>query len=269
MGEETRRHFHQTLTAMNTTLHEPVALREAEIPLWRSILPLVLVVAIVGLCLLSGRPSSTSEAGVMMNLPYKVGMFWGKREEASLAEKNILPPDTLIERKLYSDLFQNGIQCSIVLSGVERRSIHRPEVCLPGQGWLIRKREIVPVTLASGKVLKVKQLTLEREVVIGPGQTRKIQSLFYYWFVGKNITTPDHYARALRSSWDQIVHGINHRWAYVSVTSLVGSTIRQDGKNLEETQTMLQDFIREAVPCFQVSEMSPEAFQQAVSNPGR
>lgn len=202
-----------------------------------------------------------------MDLPYRIASYWGSREEISIAEKLVLPPDTIIERKVYDSMTGDKILCSIVLSGVERRSIHRPEICLPGQGWTIRTSTVVPVKLDSGKTLYVKQLLLDRDVPVGPGRTQKIQSIYYYWFVGNKITTPEHYIRVFYSSWDLLAHNINHRWAYVIVTSLVTKTVRSDGKNLEETESMLKDFIRMVVPKFQKSEMSPEALKNAPPTP--
>lgn len=236
---------------------------EAVFPWWRSALITGVGLLVVFLCVLQGRPTSTSEAGVVMDLPYKVGTYWGSREEMSLAEKIQLPPDTLIERKVYDSLTGDKILCSIVLSGVERRSIHRPEICLPGQGWTIRSSTTEPIELTSGKVLNVKRLLLDREVVVGPGRTQKIQSLFYYWFVGKHLTTPEHYIRVFYSSWDLLAHNINHRWAYVIVTSIVSSTTTPGGKDIAQTEDMLNDFVRKAVPRFQLSEMSPEDIKNA------
>lgn len=240
---------------------------EVKIPWWRSVLPLALGLVVVALCLIQGRPTAASEPGVVMSLPYNVGNFWGKGQEISVAEKLVLPPDTQIERKIYSNVHQDEIQCSIVLSGVERRSIHRPEICLPGQGWTIRSSSIVPVRLSTGKTLRVKELLLDRDVVVGPNDKRRIEAVFDYWFIGKRIATPEHFIRVFYSAWDLLAHNINHRWAYVSVMSLVQGTVRFDGKSLPETQEMLKNFIGEVTPTFQISEMSPEALKEAGVKP--
>jgi hypothetical protein len=67
---------------------------------------------------------------------------------------------------------------TIVLSGAERRSIHRPEVCLDGQGWTLLDAHVIPVEISPGKVLEVKDLHISREIV-RPDQskTRVIQNL--------------------------------------------------------------------------------------------
>lgn len=235
----------------------------AQFSFWHSTVPLAFGLLVVAICLLQGRPKNSSEAGVVLNLPEKVGAYYGIKEGASEVEKLRLPQDTLIERKSYSDLEGDTIQCSIVLSGVERRSIHRPEICLPAQGWTIQSRRNVPVQLASGKTLYVKELTLGRDATVGFNRTQHIQAIFYYWFVGKNITTPEHFYRVFYSSWDLMAHNINHRWAYVSVISAVSDTYDPRGKSLEQTRDMLQKFIHDSVTQYQISEMSPEAIQEA------
>ena len=72
---------------------------------------------------------------------------------------------------------------------------------------------------------------------------------FYcYWFVGNGVTTPSHFMRLFLSSWDRVVHRRNHRWAYVVVSAPVLKGLKPDGKNTEETQRMITDFISELAP---------------------
>ncbi|MFZ4681904.1 MAG: exosortase C-terminal domain/associated protein EpsI [Terrimicrobiaceae bacterium] len=206
-------------------------------------------------CLKASDLNTISEPGVVMKLPDWVGDFLGTDEETSDAEKRILPGDTEIVRKRYTNLSGDSIMCSIVLSGGEKRSIHRPEICLPAQGWVIGSGGKVDVPLKSGRTLQVTDLNLSRPVEIQPGVFRPIRSQFMYWFVGKDITTPDHMVRILRTSWDRVYHKVNHRWAYVLVTAMVGDSIRQGGKSEQETEDMLKKFVAEIVPTFQKSEV--------------
>jgi hypothetical protein len=141
-----------------------------------------------------------------------------------------------------------------VLAGGEKRSIHRPEVCLPGQGWTINSSEVVPVTLSTGTKLQVMKLVLEREVQASAKERIKIKSLFLYWFVGKGVTTPKHETRVFLTSWDRVVHNLNHRWAYVIVNSMVTEGLAPGGLNEEETLRMLKAFTAEMAPKFMVSE---------------
>ncbi len=41
------------------------------------------------------------------------------------------------------------------------------------------------------------------------------------------------------------MHHKNHRWAYVAVSGPILEGFKRDGKNAEETQSMIADFIAE------------------------
>ncbi len=220
---------------------------------------LIAVAAVIGVtlwfCTSASELNTVAEPGVQMSLPRQVGNFYGTEEEASEAEKKILPGDTEIVRMRYENIKGDSITASIVLSGGEKRSIHRPEICLPAQGWTIGSGNVIPISLASGRTLDVMQLNLSRPVETQPGVFHQIRSQFLYWFVGKDITTADHKVRIFKTSWDRVFHKTNHRWAYVLVSALVEDSIRPGGRGSEETTKMLEDFIREIVPAFQKSEM--------------
>jgi hypothetical protein len=220
-------------------------------PLWRSFAILILGAGTIAACLLTQRPHAASAAGVVMQLPYRVDNFWGFDQAVSHAERTILPPDTEFVRKNYESSSGDSILCSIVLSGVEKRSIHRPEICLPGQGWTIQSSEITEVPLQSGKTLKVTNLFLTRPVDTGSGKKQTLSAYYMYWFVGQNIVTPYHWERIWRTSWDSVVHHINHRWAYVIVSSPIAASLDSHGKNRPQTLEMMKTFIRDILPSFQ------------------
>jgi EpsI family protein len=194
-----------------------------------------------------------------MELPILMGDYFGSQGEISEAELNILPKDTEFARRVYADGHGHEITCSIVLSGAEQRSIHRPEGCLTGQGWDITGQDDISIPLASGHILTARKLTLEREGVGANDEHFPIRAFFIYWFVGQNVTTASHYERILLSDWDRVVHNRAHRWAYVSVFSLITDGLRPDGANANQTQSLLVDFTKKIVPTFQISEMPPQA----------
>lgn len=221
-------------------------------------LRIAVVVVAIGVTLWAawgaGDLNTSSEPGVTMTLPKTVGDFTGTPEEMSEAERVILPGDTEMARMRYENGRGNAIVASIVLSGGEKRSIHRPEICLPSQGWAIGAGTVLPIKLTSGHLLDVMQLDLSRPVETQPGVFHTIRSKFLYWFVGKDTTTPYHQVRIFKTSWDRVFHKTNHRWAYIIVSSIIGDSVSPGGKTAEETTGMLEDFIREIVPHFQKSE---------------
>jgi hypothetical protein len=219
------------------------------VPIWKPVLLLVFGLLIVISYWLDPAVAESKEAGVVMKLPIHVGSFLGEATPISRVELDILPKDTEFARKNYEDFRGHSIICTIVLSGAMQQSIHRPEVCLDAQGWSIIKQDDWPIRLASGRDLVVRNLTLRREDPTPDGRRQVTESSYMYWFVGDNVTTPSHYTRMFLSNWDRIVHNRTHRWAYVIATAQI------TGGDASQTCQMLSDFIRQAVPAFQKSEM--------------
>ncbi len=127
----------------------------------------------------------------------------------SLGERQILPADTRILKRNY--LRGDGLQLSatVVVSGKSRLSIHRPEMCLPGQGFNIQSSQVRELDLGGGRHLRVNVVTAARA-----GQ-RPIG--FLYWFVSPRGETPSHWRRIFSDVWDRSVHNRLNRWSMVTV----------------------------------------------------
>lgn len=233
-----------------------------EIPIWRSGIILGVALFVTGAYLISPPVYLPSEAGVLMTLPEQVklsdvngGHFFGSEAPVSEAEHRLLPKDTEFARKNYDDFHDHEIFFSIVLSGVQQYTIHPPEVCLVAQGWSIVGQEDIPIQLASGHQLRVRNLSLQREAINARQEHLLVKAYYMYWYVADDLTTPSHATRNWISSWDRILHNRDHRWAYVIAMSPITQTIRSDGLNAEQTRNMLTSFIRQIVPTFQKNEI--------------
>ena len=225
------------------------------VPPWRSIV-ILLFAALAGLAYFFNPPLNVlPQSGVVLDLPILVGDYLGKPGAITDIEHRLLPKDTEFARRLYTDSYGHQINCSIVLSGAEQRSIHRPEGCLVGQGWTIVGQDNIPIDLISGHKLVARKLSLERQAVATDGSHITVRAFYIYWFVGQNVTTPSHFTRVLLSNWDRVVHNRAHRWAYVSVFSLITNNLGPNGLTADQTQAVLVDFVKQAVPTFQISEM--------------
>lgn len=227
------------------------------VPAWRSLVILVLGIFVWFIFWIKPRPMLPPQAGVVMSLPSYINGYIGTPAEVSEIEHRILPADTEFVRKNYKDYSpsQNNIFCGIVLSGVSQQSIHRPEVCLRGQGWKITNEENIPIQLESGHLLTVHNLTIQRSIKIGDKPVT-LTEYNMYWFVGENVTTPSHFRRVFLTSWDRIFHNRAHRWAYVTVSSPITAGLIPKGLDATQTKALLVDFIRHIVPTFQKSEMA-------------
>jgi hypothetical protein len=238
-----------TLTELRDAADRPrVAFKES---FWRALV-LVLLAGLTFLaCRLFHDVNTKTEPGVIMNLPDSIGAYIGFDTDITESERVILPRDTEFAKKRYSGFDRPEITTEIVLTGAQRQSIHRPQVCLVGQGWAIQKEETIPIRLADGREQKVRKLTLLRT----QGGVQ-ILGYFIYWFVGKDKTTDDHIERIFLTSWDRIVHRVNHRWAYVIVSAILPA---QPAVTAPERQKVLSDlvsFTGELIPQIQRPEVN-------------
>jgi EpsI family protein len=180
-------------------------------------------------------------------LPAFLGSEWmGRRSEVTEIEKEVLPPDTGFSRMVYVSLLDPSKQVflSIVLSGRDRTSIHRPEYCLVGQGWTIGSsfRHLFSYP-GTGAAFPATVLRVRREVVAHGGRVA-VPQLFAYYFVGSEHTVATHWERLAKDSWDRVAHGRSDRWAYVVVQT--GSS---DGD--EAALGRIQAILNDALPVFQ------------------
>lgn len=153
-------------------------------------------------------------------LPNFIGLDWaGQAAPVTAVEREVLPADTGFSRKNYVSLRdpRQQVFLSIVLSGRDRTSIHRPELCLVGQGWTIRSAfaHRFGIGGAAGD-FPATVLRIDREVTVR-GETRMVPALLAYWFVGADRVVATHWERMLYSAADRLRHWQSHRWAYVLV----------------------------------------------------
>jgi len=118
---------------------------------------------------------------VILSLPPRVGLLTGVPKKPDAVELKLLPTDTEFAKMTYVTATHDALErdiahVSIVLSGAESRSIHRPEVCLTGQGRTIEGSTIVPVEIAPGRVLQVRDLALSGEFPLADGTARRLRT---------------------------------------------------------------------------------------------
>jgi exosortase len=170
-----------------------------------------------------------SSAGVRLSpeqvnpadLPPFLGSRWVAQPAAVTAvERSLLPPDTGYSRKTYVAAAdpQQQVFVSIVLSGRDRTSIHRPELCLVGQGWTIAGEFARTFRGGdSGGALPATVLRIEREATDTEGRRTKFPCLFAYFFVSGDEVVARHRAMLWQASVARLRHFRADRWAYVVV----------------------------------------------------
>jgi hypothetical protein len=223
--------------------------------------PVLLALTTAFLCWNSPATTATGEAGVILELPQRIGGLQGHSQEPSAEEIKILPTDTTFAKMTYATADATPAErdiahVSIVLAGAESRSIHRPEICLPGQGWSLDGSEVVDVDVGDGRQLKVRDLTISGMFNGADGKPIRRRAHYVYWFTGTDITTASHVERIWHSAWDAMVHGKTHRWAYTSVMAVVTEDLEPTAsgerrRTDEETRRLISYIIQEAAPQFQ------------------
>lgn len=166
------------------------------------------------------------EAGVVLardgvnpvELPTFLRSEWvGWPAPVTAVERSILPPDTGYSRMEYVATRGGGrVFLSLVLSGRDRTSIHRPELCLLGQGWTItgQSQHVFRYPERAGASFRATVLRVNRERTTARGKV-VVPQLVAYWFVGSNHVAATHWERVLRDGWTRLTRGRADRWAYV------------------------------------------------------
>ncbi|PZR79898.1 MAG: EpsI family protein [Chthoniobacterales bacterium] len=211
----------------------------------------LLLVAGFGSAYLVPTHGESQPAGVNMNLPESIGEWTGEPQAIGDREREELAADTTFARKLYSNAFGDHILVSIVLAGEDPdNSLHRPERCLPAQGWTVldSSTRVIKAPQLPGGELKVTRLHSERKVQDEKGALHTIYNVNDYWFVGYRELTPSPIQRALIDIRDRVASGVNQRWAYVTVASVITEGLTRFGRSEKGTDEMLQSFVSQIFP---------------------
>lgn len=134
--------------------------------------------------------------------------YVSEKLEVSEAELTVLPADTQIEKRLYTATGGHWFAVSAVIGGKSKRSIHRPELCLPSQGFLMTD----PRTRTVGS-------TDWRVITLDGGAQRPSLGFAYTFFNQNGYRTCSHVERILRDVWDRSVYNRIDRWVMVTVNS--------------------------------------------------
>lgn len=191
------------------------------------------------------------QVAMKIDLPAEIPGFSSTNIPESESELSYFPKDTSFARRLYT-ADGGTIAGTIVMMGADRTSIHKPDYCLPGQGWKILQKSTATIPLANGSSLPVAKWVIGNSYIDQNGERKPYHAVYVYWFVADHEQTPDFYRRLWWLTRDMVSHGVLQRWAYVSYYSpcLPG----QEDATFDRMKTL----IAASVPKFQLSpDMSP------------
>ena len=189
-----------------------------------------------------------------VDLPVQVLTYESRPGHVSLKEMGWLPKDTTYARRFYRADDRFDIMLNVVLMGTDRGSIHKPEICLVGQGWKIDPDAdllTIPISGRRSYDLPVRRLIATKAFQTPDGRTETVRSVYVYWFVAEREITARHGQRMWWTAKELMRSGTLQRWAYVSCLAhcLPGHE--------EATYNRLKDFIAAAVPEFQLAAGAP------------
>ena len=136
----------------------------------------------------------------------------------------VLPADTSYRSRLYEANDHFGVQVTTVLMGTDRSSIHKPQICLPGQGWAINdsmtRVENIPMERPFSYELPVNRIVSNKQVKAADGTIQTLRSVYLYWFVDADQYTASEWKwKVWLAPHDLLVNGVLDRWAYISCFS--------------------------------------------------
>ena len=136
----------------------------------------------------------------------------GRLDRISVGERRNLPEDTTILKRNYTAFDGYEYSVNVVVSGRSRGSIHRPELCLPAQGFQILKAERRRFRVRGGRPRECMVVT-----ALASHSARRFS--LAYWFVSRDRECCSHVERIALDIWDRSVHNRINRWVMIAVNS--------------------------------------------------
>ena len=133
--------------------------------------------------------------------------FTSEKLEPSEAELQVLPKDTRFEKRRYTASNGEWMIVSLVYGGKSKSSIHRPELCLPAQGFQMehpRTRDV------AGRDWRMIDLTAGDSPPFG---------FAYTFFNQEGFRTASHVSRIFRDVVDRSLFNRIDRWVMVTVNA--------------------------------------------------
>ncbi len=223
-------------------------------PLWaraprlsaKAVLGLVLVMLLSAGCyaLSAQRFEPVPQRESFALFPRQLAEWKGSFDELSREERETL----LLDDYLLANYKREGIPGAVNLfvayyaSQEQGRSIHSPEICLPGGGW-----EIVSSDLYAVKLSPTEEIKVTREIVRKEG----VRMLVYYWFNQGGENAANNWLGKPLLLRNAFLHGRTDG-------SLIRVSTRIEGEQAAGADKILSAFARDLIPVLPRHIGSPE-----------
>ncbi|MBB5040127.1 exosortase/archaeosortase family protein [Prosthecobacter dejongeii] len=183
-------------------------------------LPLAVSVLICGVglafCAVTDTTYRVGAPPISLDLPERLGNFESQDMPMMAVERQNLNEGVQIGRRFYFTR-ERAVLASVVLSGPVKRSLHEPQICLPGQGWVISGKSFIEFDCGLPQPVQATLLTMHRDVQNAAGAVVRTKALNVYWYQGSQGRTASSYDEHVGYSYaDALLRNIDHRWALLS-----------------------------------------------------
>ncbi len=151
--------------------------------------------------------------------------------EISLGEKTILPKDTKILKRYFKSAMGNEFLVSVVIGGRHKASIHRPELCLPAQGFVMKNPSNFEVDGIPFHAIEV------------ASSLRPSTVLCYTFFNQDGFKTASHTKRIFIDTLDRSVRNRVDRWVMVTVNVSTSQSYNGFSLDSEANKKALSEFL--------------------------
>ena len=168
--------------------------------------------------------------------PLKIGKWNGTRE--TMAQKFIDALDFSDYVMMdYQDKNGRSVNFYVAYYESQRKgeSIHSPETCLPGGGWIFKQSGSISIPLSAGRdnFMKVNRAFMQKS---GSNQ------LVYYWFPQRGRILTNAYQLKIYAFWDALTRQRTDGALVRVITPVYGN------EELGSADERLQNFVREVAP---------------------
>ena len=165
---------------------------------------------------------------------FKCPTCGGEMKKVSMGELQDLPKDTEILKRIYRSSDGLTYSVSVVIAGQSRGSIHRAELCLPAQGFVMlsAKKEKLNIKTSHPR---------EARIIQAQRSSSDYRFSLVYWFVSRNHECASHSERILLDIWDRSIHNRINRWTMIAIN--VSTPL-----DTPESRISLEAFIDELYP---------------------
>ena len=172
-----------------------------------SLVPALAVLLVVPLMFFQAATPEVTVAALPNVHLGEIPGFTSEVLDPSEAELTVLPADTVIEKRRYESDGGDWMVVSLVFGGKSKSSIHRPELCLPAQGFRMERPRTRDV---AGRDWRMIDLTSKESPTFG---------FAYTFFNQEGFKTSSHVSRIFRDVVDRSLFNRIDRWVMVSVNA--------------------------------------------------